>query len=306
MIPNNVSGEAAEAVPAGAGGTPASGGDPARVLDLPGVINLRDVGGYHTADGRAVRWRSLLRCGAMHRLGDDARAAFIEIGLRTVVDLRENSEFTREPDALGLVPVSFRHIPIYASVVTDNDGASAQPVSAQLAAGQPDSAGQAVAAGAASALRALTADGTPITLEKIYTFAIEERGDRLTAAVLALAAPDALPAVVHCSAGKDRTGLVIALVLALLDVPDETIAADYALTAQHLIGEIAEAVSIAPDGKRVPPQLMICPPELIVATLARVRERYGDVRAFLLAHGATSAALDELRNALLDDAPIAP
>lgn len=308
MIPNNVSGDTVEAAAADPGAAPVVSGDPARVLDLPGAINLRDVGGYRTVDGRTVRWRMLLRCGAMHRLGEPAHTAFTEIGLRTVVDLRELSEFQHEPDMLGPVPVTIAHIPVYAAVLPSTAATTeAEPAGSAGpgAAVHPrvDTAGEAVAAGAVSALRALVDDDTPLTLEKLYTFAVDERGERLTAAVLALAAPDALPAVVHCSAGKDRTGMVIALTLALLGVPDETIAADYALTARYLVGEIAEALSTAPNGKPVPAELLTCPPELIVATLARIRDRHGDVRSFLLAHGATPTALDELRDTLLAPAP---
>ncbi|WP_244957184.1 tyrosine-protein phosphatase [Candidatus Frankia nodulisporulans] len=311
MIPNNVSGDTVEAAAADPGAAPVVSGDPARVLELPGAINLRDVGGYRTVDGRTVRWRMLLRCGAMHRLGEPAHTAFAEIGLRTVVDLRELSEFQHEPDMLGPVPVTIAHIPVYAAVLPSAAARTeAEPAGSAGFAGsgaatehRVDTAGEAVAAGAVSALRALIDDGTPLTLEKLYTFAVDERGERLTAAVLALAAPDALPAVVHCSAGKDRTGMVIALTLALLGVPDETIAADYALTARYLVGEIAEALSTAPNGKPVPAELLICPPELIVATLERIRDRHGDVRSFLLAHGATPTALDELRDTLLTAAP---
>ncbi|CAO5155757.1 protein-tyrosine phosphatase [Frankia sp. AiPs1] len=328
MISNDAPGRITEQVLAGPDGADLTEGEPGRVLGLTGAINLRDVGGYRTVDGRRVRWRALLRCGAMHALDDDARSTFADIGLRTVVDLREISEVTREPDALGTLPVTSRHIPIYTRAAS-GQGSAAKPASGQVVppasrlgglGGQPaaeagpradaqqpagqhrqDSAGEAVAVGAATAVRTLGSDGAPITLESVYNLAVDERGDRLTAAVLALAAPGALPALVHCSAGKDRTGMVIALVLALLGVPDDTIAADYALTARYLIGEIAEAVSVAPNGKRVPEQLMGCPPELIVATLARIRARHGDIPAFLLAHGATPAALDTLREALLDD-----
>jgi protein-tyrosine phosphatase len=82
----------------------------------------------------------------------------------------------------------------------------------------------------------------PVSLDGLYRFVIEERGSYVAAAVRHLCAPGALPALVHCSAGKDRTGLIIALVLAAIGVPDDVIAADYALSADALGRYAAAAV----------------------------------------------------------------
>ncbi|SNQ47906.1 Protein tyrosine/serine phosphatase (fragment) [Frankia canadensis] len=108
----------------------------------------------------------------------------------------------------------------------------------------------------------------------------------------------------HCSAGKDRTGLVIALVLDLAGVPTDVIAEDFALTARYLDGEAGAAVRrlsahMSPDGAELPESVMACPPELIVRSLERVRSRHGDSRGYLLAHGTTPHALDRLVDALV-------
>lgn len=273
--------------------------DADRVLRLAGSLNLRDVGGYPAADGRRVRRRALLRSAAMHGLGDQARAVFAQLGVRTVVDLREQGEATREPDALGRLPITSRWIPIF----SDGTGATVLPTPAP-ADGAGDTAPGSGAA-AAEGARAAQAAGAGMTLESVYEFILDNRGDRLTVAVLALAEPDALPAIVHCSAGKDRTGLTIMLVLDLLGVPDEVIARDYAMTAE-LLGEEAQAairrLTVATAGNdpdKVPGDLMASPPELILRSLARVRARHGSARGYLRAHGATDAALDALTEALL-------
>lgn len=77
-------------------------------------------------------------------------------------------------------------------------------------------------------------------IDDLYRRIVDHRGVHLTGAVRALAAPGALPAVVHCSAGRDRTGLVAALVLSVVGVPYDEIAEDYARTADLLQGEALE------------------------------------------------------------------
>ncbi|MBL7500458.1 tyrosine-protein phosphatase [Frankia sp. CNm7] len=284
--------------------------DADRVLNLPGALNLRDVGGYPAADGRRVRRRALLRSAAMHGLGDEARAALAALPLRTVVDLREDTEAAHEPNALDGLTAATRRIPIYSSGAVVP---SAEDVTAAAGTGTDGAAaaGNAPGSGAAAAdgVRAAAATGVRMDLADIYDFMIDNKGDRLTAAVLALAEPGALPAVVHCSAGKDRTGLTIMLVLDLLGVDDDVIASDYALTAELLHDEAIAALRrlgtvTAADGQGepLPANLMACPPELIRRALARVRAGHGGARGYLLAHGATPAQLDALTEALLVDA----
>jgi protein-tyrosine phosphatase len=285
--------------------------DADRVLRLAGSLNLRDVGDYRAADGRRVRRRTLLRSAAMHGLGDQARAVFAQLGVRTVVDLREAREATHEPDALGRLPITSRWIPIF----SDGTGASSLPTVVSATSGDAPTPGDnAPGSGAAAAegARAAQAAGAGMTLASIYDFILDGKGDRLTAAVLALAEPGALPAIVHCSAGKDRTGLTIMLVLDLLGVPDEVIARDYALTAE-LLGDEAQAAirrlsasAAGGDPDNLPSDLMSSPPELILTALARVRASHGSARGYLLAHGATDEALDALTEALLvADSPLA-
>lgn len=248
--------------------------DPRRHLPLPGTINVRDVGGYPAADGRWTRWRTLLRADALHRLDDSGRAALAEIGLRTVVDLREDYEVERAPDALGDLPVEVARLRLLSS------GGRSAPVRGGTAA--------------------------PPTLEMVYDYLIDNAGRALAAAVSRLAVPGALPAVVHCSAGKDRTGLVTALVLDLVGVPDEVISQDYALTGEYLNPERTDALEqvAASSGLRemgLSDELFASPPELILASLARVRDTHGDARGYLVHHGASKEELDRLAAALLTE-----
>ncbi|WP_462187127.1 tyrosine-protein phosphatase [Frankia sp. CcWB2] len=247
---------------AGDGGAPQA----RRALSLPGTINLRDVGGYPTVHGRSLRWRTLLRSGTLRGLDGRGQAILAQIGLRTVIDLREDTEVAHDPDQLGRLAATHRRVPVYTL-----------PVDRHQTAGD---------------------------LRSLYDHVVDHRGDRLTAAMLALAAPGALPAIVHCSAGKDRTGLVIALALDLAGVPAEVIAQDFALTSYFLRDEAAAAVQrisalMSTDGEELPASLMASPPDLILHALGRIHARHGDTHTYLLAHGATAHALDRLVEALL-------
>jgi protein-tyrosine phosphatase len=234
--------------------------DPRRRIDLAGLLNLRDVGGYPVAGGGAVRWRTLFRSDALHQLDSAGVATLTGLGLRTVVDLRTQLEADHAPSPLrGRVT----HVPV------------------------------------------LTGDfqGVPLELDALYRYFVDECGGQIAAAIAELCGDDALPALVHCSAGKDRTGVVIALILAVLGVPDELIAADYALSALYLdpdqtpaIGQLSASTGL---GEELTRALLASPPELILEILDRVRAVTGSVDGYLLAHGLTGSGLARLRAALI-------
>ena len=242
-----------------------------RVLAAPGTFNLRDVGGY-PADGGTTRWGVLYRSGGLQRLDDDGRAALVATGLRTVVDLREQAELDADPDALEGTGLTSLHVPVYQ--------------------------------GATGHLTELPA--VP-TLDQLYLLMLRDCAPGLVAAVRELARPDALPGLVHCAAGKDRTGLVVALVLSALGVPDDVVAEDYGLTSQHLPAELF-AVTTVPDDDVDPERAALLraiyresPPAVMRAVLAALRSEHGGAGAYLLASGLTAQELEHLRAALVTD-----
>jgi protein-tyrosine phosphatase len=231
-----------------------------RRIAVPGVLNLRDLGGYPAAGGARLRWRTLLRSDALHKL--DA-ADLAGLGLRTIVDLRTELEAEYAPSPLAGLPARLYHVSLIG----------------------PD----------------LPAE--PLELEAIYQFIITERGAAIAAAIRALCADGAFPALVHCSAGKDRTGIVVALILAVLGVPDEVIAADYAYSSVCLdpertpaIGQLRASTGLDEDRTR---ELLSCPPDLIVDVLALIRAASGTVEGYLTEHGLRAADLAALRAGLL-------
>ncbi|MGO8728349.1 MAG: tyrosine-protein phosphatase [Streptosporangiaceae bacterium] len=234
-----------------------------RHIALPGTFNLRDVGGY-PASGGTLRWRTLLRSDALHRIGAGGIELLGGVRLRTVLDLRTPIEAEIAP-CVG-------------------DGLGARVVHLSILDGD---------------LQEL-----PAELDAIYRHMIEERGDAIGAAIRQLCAADGLPALVHCSAGKDRTGIVIALALAALGVPDEIIAADYALSGSFLDPETTAAIgqlkASSGLGDQLTAGLLGSPPELILDVLARARAAAGSADGYLLSHGVRPGELAVLRAAMIE------
>jgi protein tyrosine/serine phosphatase len=134
-----------------------------------------------------------------------------------------------------------------------------------------------------------------------YLAMLTEKGEILAALVRLLGGPGALPAVFHCEAGCDRTGVLAAVVLGLLGVEEDEIAADYALTAPAM-PEIHARVRRVTEQLGLPPRVVVdWVPEtyMMVDTLKLVRERWGGVREWAFAYGLTDADLDALRAALV-------
>jgi protein-tyrosine phosphatase len=240
------------------------GGEPERRIALPGTLNLRDLGGYPTADGGVVRWRTLLRSDALSRLDDAGRAALAALPLRTVIDLRTDEEARDAPSALGGVGARTFRIPLFT-------GEALSRLDPELAA--------------------------------VYRYMVDDRGTAIASAVGRLCGHGALPGLIHCSAGKDRTGLVAALVLGVAGVPDEIIAADYAMSAAYLDPGAASVISriraIGGAAARLDLGVLGAPPRLILGALGRARARAGSIAGYLVQHGLTQHDIEHLRAALV-------
>lgn len=239
---------------------------PARHLELEGTYNVRDTGGYATADGRITRWRTLLRGDSLHRLTPTGQAELVAMGLRTVLDLRHDTELAQAPNVFAASD-QVRYLNI--SLLNDIPDATREQ---------------------------------PRTLDAVYTRIIEGSQAQLRAVFAALARPEALPVLVHCTGGKDRTGMVIALLLANAGVPTAMIAADYALSEHYLgttiIAEMRERIlATGGDWDRYAP-LMGSPSAVMLQILTVIEERYGGVPHYLQSIGVPETTLDTLRTAL--------
>jgi len=242
-----------------------------RVITLEAVHNFRDMGEYRTVDGRVTRPGQLFRADGLYRLTGNDLETLRPLGLRTVIDLRtigELDEHGRYP--VELFPLNWHHLPVVDVTwekVEVNDRSAA------------------------------------VFLHDQYTSMLEYGEPLLANAIRILAMPGALPAVFHCAAGKDRTGILAALVLGALGVPDEVIVDDYALTRagmdrmRHWAEETNPEMMAA--WQAMPAVYAAAEPEAMAALLADIRAAHGTVRAYVRSLGVPSAALEALEDALL-------
>jgi protein-tyrosine phosphatase len=173
-----------------------------RLLPLVGACNFRDLGGYPTRDGQITRWGRLFRSDNLHELTADDLEVLRQIGLNGVIDLRTAAELERTGRGpLGEEAIAYLH----ASVLREEGGES-------------------------SATPAPVGDD----LSERYFWYLDVGRSAFVQALTLAADPAHQPLVFHCAAGKDRTGVLAALILDILGVERSAIAADYALTATRM------------------------------------------------------------------------
>jgi protein-tyrosine phosphatase len=242
-----------------------------RVIALEGAVNFRDLGGYATVDGRQTRWRVLFRADGLSELSETDFAIMRDLGIRTVVDLRSGYEVEQSRFDVAAHPADFHHFPFIDQL--------------------PD---------------VETWDRQPGLLGAQYKEMLDDAAPQIIGALSVLAAPEAQPAVFHCTAGKDRTGLLSALVLSLLGVPEETVVADYALSGEAMERLRAKLILKYPDGKDVIAdidEVFSAKPDNMVELLRYLRERYGSVTEYAATVGVPDALVTRLRQTLLEPAP---
>ncbi|HEU0042708.1 MAG TPA: tyrosine-protein phosphatase [Jiangellaceae bacterium] len=246
-----------------------------RRVPFEGIQNFRDLGGYRTRSGEAVRWGLVFRADALHGLSTGDLALYGELGLRVVYDLRRDLEREQLPN-----PVPSRPLTIT---------------------GQPAGAEPAVLAEAAA--RLTTADGERFLLQ-MYLGLLEHSAGQIGELYTGLAAGDGLPAVFHCHGGKDRTGIVAALLLEALGVERETVLDDYELTARYRRREHQESTFGRLLESGMTPEaaagVLSAPRWAMAQALDDLDRRYGGVEAYLTGPaGVTAADLQVLRERLV-------
>lgn len=247
--------------------------DTGRVLRLPGLLNVRDLGGLPTTDGRRVCRGRVIRSDNLHGLTDEGVVALVrDVAPRLVVDLRTEAECAREGCGLAHVTeVRYVNIPL-------------QPKAALT----PEQ----VAAGLAT------------NLYDDYVLQVRDNGAQLVRALGLLAEEAALPAVVHCTAGKDRTGVLVALLLDLLGVERERVVADYAETGANMPG-ILERIHASPffrgNGLATAPSWIFgSEPDTMRALLEHMDAAHGGTEQWVVGRGLPPEAVGRLRARLLE------
>jgi protein-tyrosine phosphatase len=246
---------------------------PLRRLSLEGAYNVRDLGGYPIRAGGSTRWKTFLRADSMHRLTSKDRVTLVQYGVRTVVDLRTTEETEFQPNVFaGESEIQYVHHNII--------GGDSLTENAYVETGIP-------------------ADRIRIS----YTHWLDRRQTAFRQVLTLLAKPSARPVIYHCAGGKDRTGVISALLLDIAGVDRETIAEDYSLTARYLMQRNLDGHSFS--GQKVVTtwrqyQAEYCPPDGIIKTLKHLDENYGGVPQYMQAIGLSVEQITSLSNALAD------
>ncbi|MGU3411308.1 tyrosine-protein phosphatase [Microbacterium sp. M1A1_1b] len=242
-----------------------------RSAAVSGTFNLRDLGGLRTTDGRTVVTGRLFRSGSLAGLDNQGRGQLDALGVRSVIDLRSDAERLAAPDALVGSAVRATAIPMLA--------------------------------GAASTMT------TVPTVSELYRHLLDDEPAAVAEAVRRVAR-DEPGVLVHCSAGKDRTGVVIALVLLAVGVDPEDVLDDYQATERFLpdtFGATASAMVRAAheqgmdvDDEAVQQIATRSPRTAMQAAIAHLTERWGSATGALRAAGLSDDDLTALRDRLLD------
>lgn len=254
-----------------------------RVLALEGVSNFRDIGGYLTQDGRRVRWGQVYRAGSFAGVTPADEACLQHLGLRLICDLRSLKETRAHPNRLPRNPApAYLHLPIE---ITRQSRERMRSIMFN------------------------PRDLQTVMEDSYVRYMIEANAATLGRILRLIADPANRPIAIHCTAGKDRTGVTMALLLAALGVPDEVIIADYSLS-NHAYSAIRDFMAVKVQkphafllGLHIDDfqPLLTAHPQTMQHTLDYIRREYGTAEQYLVEKaGLDRQVIETLRADLLD------
>ena len=250
------------------GSTRLDGQSADRNLSWPACYNTRDLGGLPTGDGRGTRLRAVIRSDYLNRLTNAGRQALLEYGVETVIDLRSPQEVTKEP-AVRIEkegrPLTYLNLPI--EKYYPHVGALIQKAESRA---------------------------------EVYCIILDHYPDSVAEIMRAVANAQPGGIVIHCHGGKDRTGMVVALLLGLVGVPAEIIAADYAASQERLwaFDEKVYAEMRAQGDTSFWWQPTVTE-EVMYRMLSHIDRQYGGVQGYLQAAGLSAEEVEQLGRRLL-------
>jgi protein-tyrosine phosphatase len=239
-----------------------------RRMDIEGTHNFRDVGGYPARTGR-TRWGQLYRSDALTRVTASGAADLAMLRIGIVVDLRSDLEVSQDHSGNVLPGALSVRLPIHG-------GSHASIV-----------------------------QGDHISLELLYRQILADSAWSVAAAVSVIAESGRTPVLVNCTAGKDRTGLVVALALEAAGVERSAVVADYMQSALNLDGDwMDQTLSLlVSNGVPVSPRLFEAiggsPDHAMTRVLEWLEQEFGTVPGYLMAHGLLADSVDALREKLV-------
>ena len=222
---------------------------PARHFDLQGASNFRDLGGYPADHGRTVRWRQIFRSNHLGHLTADDIEIVRALGVRSAFDFRGLEE--RAVAICGLQEIAVHSLPIEPTVVA--------ALRAKLASGS------------------LSASDAREIMRESYRNYVRLNTHSFRA-LFAHLLDDHAPLVIHCTAGKDRTGFACALVLHALGVPDEVIGEDYLLTNRFYRRDLSSATDLPDDVRQA---IGSVDASFLAAGFDAIRADYGHLDSYL-------------------------
>ncbi len=236
---------------------------PFRIV-LEGALNVRDIGGYATKDGHSVRRGVFYRADSLHKLSEADQKVLLDLGIRTIIDLRYDDELAQSPNVFANSPdVSYQNISLFTQQA-NLDPTYVPPI--------------------------------PTTVPEMYRLLLQTGGEPIRLVMTHLASSPA-PALFHCTAGKDRTGIIAALLLDVAGVEVETIAADYGRTQEYLAPILEEILKGVPE--QFAPMLAINPAYML-ETMEYIHQEWGSSAGYLDSIGMRQNQIDQLRVKLIE------
>ena len=241
---------------------------PRRHIVLEGSYNTRDIGGYPIEEGGTTRWKTFIRSDGMHRLTDDDQVRLMDYGVRTVIDLRTTVETETTPNVFAdSAHPSYHHCNLIGDAQYERE-AIAVPA---------------------------------VRIARTYTRWLDERQAQVADALKKLASPGSQTAIYHCASGKDRAGLITALLLSLAGVSRDVVVADYALTAEFLYMRLVSGGAPSWEEEVGSPaefEALYCPRDGMARTFAHLDRVYGSVEEYAQSIGLTPGQIGNIRSAL--------
>jgi protein-tyrosine phosphatase len=233
-------------------------------LDWPDCLNARDLGGLPTSDGRRIRTGALIRTDRLSELTPAGVQLVRDHGVSRIIDLRTIGEVEESPGPFAGDPL-LAHISFIDETIADD------------------------------------VDGDNII--EVYRQSLDRNGRSIAAVLDALVSAPPGGVVVHCHAGKDRTGVLVALALRVAGVPDDEIVADYALSGQYLqaVHEAYLATLTDEQERAWAEDMRGCRAETMADLLSYLDARHGGTHRYLASNGVTDGALATLRERLVED-----
>lgn len=235
-----------------------------RAIHVEGGYNIRDLGDYPTKDGRMTRRHSVIRAGNLHQITPAGQDALLRYGMKTVIDLRDEVEVEQSPDVFAPRPdVRYLHLPLSPNDFYVNHGYT--------------------------------------RLDELYCGYLRSLQANIGAIIAAIA--DHEPGILfHCHAGKDRTGLVSALLLGVVGVPAQVIVDDYVETTTHIAHLVEEwrayAIQNGHDLERFESDVSASA-ETMWVTLDTLQSEFGSFERYLRLCGISDQQFERIQTLLI-------